>query len=384
MPSHLQASGLVQPEAQAEHSAAPGEPTGPNGPLRVPTGLPAALAGRSVRREGAFMGAFASAANPQLSNPGFDGAQGWGTYGEVQMQGGAATLLENETSQTRLNQVFVVNETDRVLSFRLSNLTLDDVENAPDDAFEVALINAHTGASLLGGTGLTHNDAFFNLQASGAEHKAAQVSTQRLADGSILVVVDLGGVAAGTVANLSFDLIGFGRGDAAVSSRVTVSDLRLGSGIQLVATDDAVRVVEDGEVDIDVIGDDDGADRAGVEVVLVGLPAHGSVQRLANGQLRYQPDANWHGEDRFTYRLSDGTIESELATTRLWHTSTLAQEFGVAGATEDDLYAAMDWLLTGQDRIQKKLAARHLTDDALVLYDLSGRAAGVGEGVARS
>jgi hypothetical protein len=36
---------------------------------------------------------------------------------------------------TRLNQVFVVNETDRVLSFRLSNLTLDDVENAPDDAF---------------------------------------------------------------------------------------------------------------------------------------------------------------------------------------------------------------------------------------------------------
>ncbi|MDP2222525.1 MAG: hypothetical protein Q8K34_20400 [Hydrogenophaga sp.] len=60
----------------------------------------------------------------------------------------------------------MVNETDRVLSFRLSNLTLDDVENAPDDAFEVALINAHTGASLLGSTGLTHNDAFFNLQAN--------------------------------------------------------------------------------------------------------------------------------------------------------------------------------------------------------------------------
>ena len=40
-------------------------------------------------------------------------------------------------------------------------------------------------------------------------------------------------------------------------------------------------------------------------------------------------------------------------------------------ATEDDLYAAMDWLLAGQDRIQKKLAARHLQEDALVLYDLS-------------
>jgi transposase len=62
---------------------------------------------------------------------------------------------------------------------------------------------------------------------------------------------------------------------------------------------------------------------------------------------------------------------TKLATTRMWHTSTLAQEFGVQDATEDDLYAAMDWLLAGQDRIQKKLAARHLKEDSLVLYDLS-------------
>ena len=62
---------------------------------------------------------------------------------------------------------------------------------------------------------------------------------------------------------------------------------------------------------------------------------------------------------------------TKLATTRLWHTSTLAEEFGVTDASEDDLYAAMDWLLAAQDRIQKKLAARHLRDDSLVLYDLS-------------
>jgi transposase len=62
---------------------------------------------------------------------------------------------------------------------------------------------------------------------------------------------------------------------------------------------------------------------------------------------------------------------TKLATTRLWHTSTLAEEFGVADATEDDLYGAMDWLLAAQDRIQKKLAARHLQEDSLVLYDLS-------------
>ena len=62
---------------------------------------------------------------------------------------------------------------------------------------------------------------------------------------------------------------------------------------------------------------------------------------------------------------------TKLATTRLWNTSTLAQSFVVQDTDENDLYAAMDWLLAGQDRIQKKLAARHLTEDSLVLYDLS-------------
>ena len=36
---------------------------------------------------------------------------------------------------------------------------------------------------------------------------------------------------------------------------------------------------------------------------------------------------------------------TKLATTRWWHTTTLADDFGVADATEDGCYAAMDWLL---------------------------------------
>ncbi len=62
---------------------------------------------------------------------------------------------------------------------------------------------------------------------------------------------------------------------------------------------------------------------------------------------------------------------SKLATTRLWHTTTLAEELGVADATEDDLYQAMDWLLARQSHIEKKLAQRHLHDGSLVLYDVS-------------
>src|SRR5579859_3386874 len=62
---------------------------------------------------------------------------------------------------------------------------------------------------------------------------------------------------------------------------------------------------------------------------------------------------------------------TKLATTRWWHTATLAEEFGVAGMDENHLYAAMDWLLERQSRIQKKLAARHLSQGGLALYDLS-------------
>ena len=62
---------------------------------------------------------------------------------------------------------------------------------------------------------------------------------------------------------------------------------------------------------------------------------------------------------------------TKLATSRQWHSTTLAQDFGVAEADEDDLYGAMDWLLAHQHSIQKKLAARHLAEGGLVLYDLS-------------
>ncbi len=62
---------------------------------------------------------------------------------------------------------------------------------------------------------------------------------------------------------------------------------------------------------------------------------------------------------------------SKLATTRLWQTTTLGEELGVSDADEDELYAAMDWLLKAQDRIEKKFARRHLAEGGLVLYDVS-------------
>ncbi len=62
---------------------------------------------------------------------------------------------------------------------------------------------------------------------------------------------------------------------------------------------------------------------------------------------------------------------SKLATTRVWHTTTLARELGVEDADANELYGAMDWLLERQERIEKKLAKRHLESGAVVLFDVS-------------
>ena len=66
---------------------------------------------------------------------------------------------------------------------------------------------------------------------------------------------------------------------------------------------------------------------------------------------------------------------SKLATARALAEATardsLAETLGLGAVDEDDLYAAMDWLVARQERIEGGLAKRHLQDGALVLYDLS-------------
>jgi transposase len=62
---------------------------------------------------------------------------------------------------------------------------------------------------------------------------------------------------------------------------------------------------------------------------------------------------------------------SKLANTRHWHDTTLAEELDVVDSTEDQLYDAMDWLRQRQSAIESKLARRHLSDGAMVLYDVT-------------
>jgi hypothetical protein len=66
---------------------------------------------------------------------------------------------------------------------------------------------------------------------------------------------------------------------------------------------------------------------------------------------------------------------SKLSTLAWWADTTLGADVGVAAASTDDIYAAMDWLAGRQDAIEAKLAARHLAPQVspsrMALFDLS-------------
>ena len=114
------------------------------------------------------------------------------------------------------------------------------------------------------------------------------------------------------------------------------------------------------------------------EVVADGSPSHGHVEAVRQAMKRLDFDrlvSSRPSRERDLVRaLVAARIlnpQSKLATTRWWGKTTLPEVFGVTDATEDDLYEAMDWVLGRQERIEQKLAARHLEAGGLALYDLT-------------
>ena len=66
---------------------------------------------------------------------------------------------------------------------------------------------------------------------------------------------------------------------------------------------------------------------------------------------------------------------SKLSTLAWWPDTTLGVDLAVADAPTDEVYAAMDWLVGLEDRIEKQLAARHLDPSVnpgrMALFDLT-------------
>jgi hypothetical protein len=288
---------------------------------------------------------YVTAVNPRLANGNFiSGLSAWESHGRVQFDASAGqhtiNLCESTSAQAHLAQAFVVSAQDRFLTFTVSGLNLqtNSIEQngvfttAPQDALEVALQNANTGANLLAtGTdnlGTSRSDALLNLQlassSAGATLQERAVSGLRHtdnADGSRTYVLDLSGIAAGTAVNLSFDLIGFGLTASQLGSKVRISDVRLIS--TPVAVNDAATLAEDGSATITVQANDLNTDTVGFAPRLVASAQHGQVSvNAANGVFGgfvYTPNANFFGTDSFAYQYSNaaGTELSNTATVTL-------------------------------------------------------------------
>ena len=114
------------------------------------------------------------------------------------------------------------------------------------------------------------------------------------------------------------------------------------------------------------------------EIVENGSPAHGHVDAVTTAMRRLgfsQLISSRRSRERdLVVAMVVARIlepKSKLATTLWWEDTTLPETLEVSDANEKDLYDAMDWLLERQNRIENKLASRHLKSNALALYDLT-------------
>ncbi len=115
----------------------------------------------------------------------------------------------------------------------------------------------------------------------------------------------------------------------------------------------------------------------GLECVRSAHHGHVEAVRTAMARLGFEKliDAKSSRERDLAVAMVAGRIiapeASKLGMVSAWADTTLAEDLGVADANEDELYAAMDWLIERQGTIEKRLAKRHLKAGGLVLFDLT-------------
>jgi VCBS repeat-containing protein len=154
-------------------------------------------------------------------------------------------------------------------------------------------------------------------------------------DGDTLAVVGVGNAVNGAVTldgsgnalftpdlnfngAASFDYtVSDGEGDFATST-VTITVTPVNDAP--VAVDDSYATDEDTTITIStpgVLSNDSDVERDSLTAVMVSGPAHGTLGLNADGNFTYAPAANFNGTDSFTYRASDGTVDSNEATVTL-------------------------------------------------------------------
>jgi hypothetical protein len=114
--------------------------------------------------------------------------------GETNILNGSATLTEQSQKLASLTQAFTIPTGAKRLQFSIvnNNLVPDSGNKLPNDAFEVALLDANTFNPLAGTIGLSHSDSLLNIQANGTIHKSDRVTiTPMVSDRKIITIDDV-------------------------------------------------------------------------------------------------------------------------------------------------------------------------------------------------
>ena len=157
---------------------------------------------------------------------------GWISSGDAQVEDGRGALIERGSFNAGLAQTFVIPTGARELRFTILSADLGLSELNPGDAFEVALLDARTNEPLAGTlAGLDQADSLLNIQYDGTAFYSSSVSGPALTgsgnaidlSGPVTLSIDVSEIPADTVAQLHFDLLGFGSDD----SQVLIDDVRL-------------------------------------------------------------------------------------------------------------------------------------------------------------
>ena len=132
--------------------------------------------------------------------------------------------------------------------------------------------------------------------------------------------------------------------DGAVSGVATVRIDVAAVNDEPVAGDDSAMTDEDTAVTLDLLANASDVDGDALSAEILSGPSHGRLSLNEDGSFTYTPDANYHGPDGFTYRVSDGSLSSAAATVSL--TVTAVNDAPVSAAdhyeTNEDTALTVD------------------------------------------
>jgi hypothetical protein len=253
-----------------------------------------------------------------INNGSFDTNTDWYTRGDSHILNGQAILSEDSPYLSHLSQTFVIPQGAKALQFTLVNTDLktNNTALAPNDAFEIALLNHNTNTSVLPTlSGLSNTDALLNIQTNGQTYFSNAITlVGATTSGTTLdlknprtVQIDVSTLTPGTVVTLYFDLLGFG----AQASTITIDDVQILSEQSQapVANNDSATLNQNTPTTLNILeneNDPDGTLNPST-LVIAQAPQHGKLSINTNGTITYQPTNNYIGTNQFTYLIQDNS-----------------------------------------------------------------------------